>query len=191
MAGAIGRLPKCHSSFPHQRLFRLARLACIRRQERKSPRLSRWKRSVPPPLDQQFHPRRQNFPGYNRFVAPRVISASLVPLPPSGLVLRYHSDSAAAERRRCHPESDRILREARVLPHLVIPRRLPSSRPIHLPRSDIADRERCLPARHGFVASTRARGNVPRALRCAIPALYRATKVRLESSVANRVALPP
>src|SRR5260370_40353938 len=61
-----------------------------------------FKKSALPLLDQQFHPRRQNFPGCNRFVAPRVISSSPVALPSSGLVLRYLSDSAATEQRRRH-----------------------------------------------------------------------------------------
>src|SRR5947207_8413350 len=94
-------------------------------------------------------------------------------------------------RIRCNPDSDRILREARALPVPLMTPHFPLSRATHLSRSDTVDRERCLPARHGFAASTRGHGTVPRARRCAIPGLYRVRKVRLESSVANRVAPPP
>src|SRR6266581_7201931 len=94
---------------------------------------------------------------------------------------------AAAEWRQCHPENDRILREASALHAPGTAPLLPSNRAIRLSRSDTIDRERCLPALREYAALLQARGNVPSATRGVIPEFCAARKVRLENSAANRV----
>src|SRR5205807_3976671 len=161
------------------------------RQEPRLHCLSQSKKSAPRRSHRQSHPYHQRFPGHNRLVGSRLIALSPVALPLAGLVLRRFLDSAATAPRRPHRESDRIWREANAPLPLAMTLRLPSSRAIHLLRSDTADRERCLPVRRGFAAATRVRCSVLRSRPGEISALYRAMKARLESFAANRALLPP
>src|SRR5439155_7157940 len=154
-------------------------------------RRSQWKRSVRPLPHQLSRPRDRDAPRDSRFVASRVTLLKSVPLPPACSAFRHLSDLAVRERRRRYPGNGRILREASEWLASVEAPLPPSDHAIHLSRSDITNRARCLPALRGFVASKRAPGNVPPAQRDAIPGLCAATKVRLESPAANRVLHPP